>query len=657
MTSTIGKKELTQIKTNPKEFASKAKIKDLVTILRALSLAYYNKKALVSDDVFDTMKDVLAERDPNNSFLEEIGAKVIDSRERVKLPYYMGSLNKFKADINVKELNKWLAKYPGEYCVSDKMDGESAMLIKTKKSIKLYTRGDGTKGRDISHLLPKLFTQQFLDSLPEIAVRGELIIQKAGFEKFSDTYENSRNMVVGVIGAKTLTAERKKILKLIHYVTYEIINYQNKKLPPCQQFQKLEKLGFEVSKYQVFKKVNNDILKAHLIKRIKKCAYDIDGIVISDNHSYDRYTEKNPKYAMAFKIRKEEDVIEVKVEKIIWQPSVYAKLKPVVKIKPVRLQNANISRITATNARYVRDNKLGIGSIIKITRSGEVIPYIVSVETPAKKPQMPDVKYYWDDNQVDIYLDLDDDSDKAKKYKRIIKQKVITRFFETIGVKYLSEGIVAKLYDAGYKSPLKIIQADRNKIAEIEGLGNTIVTKIYTNIATALSNVTLAKLMVASNTFPQGIAEKRLQLILDTYPDIVLDNSPEKKIMKDILKIKGFSEITANQFVSGLPEFRKFLTNYNQAINLKHVLRPQKKAKITGNKLSGKKIVFTGVRNPDLEKKIVTNGGIVTKSVSSKTSIVIAKNPYNISGKLTRAKQMNIPIMTMDEFSKKYFGK
>ena len=137
------------------------------------------------------MIEILEERDPDNKFLKVIGVEVLEPGEKVKLKFHMGSMDKIK---NADMIVKWLSKHPGNYIVSDKLDGNSGMLTlylqqdnKIRKS--LYSRGNGTFGRDITHLLEhiyippdKVLLSMFAElKTKEITVRGELIINNTNF--------------------------------------------------------------------------------------------------------------------------------------------------------------------------------------------------------------------------------------------------------------------------------------------------------------------------------------------------------------------------------------------------------------------------------------------------------------------------------------------
>jgi NAD-dependent DNA ligase len=146
---------------NPSQYANSISTDELANILQQLSYHYYNTETeLVPDSIYDLLRDILESRDPKHPYLKIIGAPI--NKEKVKLPYYMPSLNKIKPDTD--ELDKFISKYKGPYVLSDKLDGVSALFIKSHngKNDKMYTRGDGTYGQYISYLIPYVYILSFL---------------------------------------------------------------------------------------------------------------------------------------------------------------------------------------------------------------------------------------------------------------------------------------------------------------------------------------------------------------------------------------------------------------------------------------------------------------------------------------------------------------
>ena len=128
--------------------------------------AYHNSaNPIMSDKAYDVLYDFVESRYPN---AVSVGSPILG--RKTKLPFYMGSLNKMKSSPE-----KWLESYHGPYVISAKLDGVSA-LFDNRSQAKLYTRGDGEHGLDISHFIGPLGLNQIKEK--NIVVRGECIIPK-----------------------------------------------------------------------------------------------------------------------------------------------------------------------------------------------------------------------------------------------------------------------------------------------------------------------------------------------------------------------------------------------------------------------------------------------------------------------------------------------
>lgn len=633
-----------EIKKDPLKFSKKATAKELVKILKLLSDAYYNSaNPIVSDVIFDLLKEELEIKDPNNNFLKEIGAPVI--KQKIKLPYPMGSLDKIKPNTN--ELSKWIKNFPGPYVLSDKLDGISAQLYKDKNGIfKLYSRGNGIDGQDISHLIKFIIDKKV--KLTEIengtSIRGEIIISKKNFKKIENFMANARNAAAGLVNSKTID---KRVANISEFIAYSIINPSYKQI---QQMEILEKWKFNVVEYKIEKNITEELLGKYLTERRKQSNYEIDGIVVTDSSKKYDIVEGNPDHAFAFKAVLDDQIAEAKVVDVLWNVSKDGFFKPTIQIEPVKLVGTTITYATAFNAKYVVENKLGPGAVIKLVRSGDVIPHILEVIKPAKETKMPDVPYKWSASGVDILV-----KDIYGAFGDTIKVKRIVHFFKTLDVKNISEGIVKKLVDNGYDSIDKILEADRDKLQNIEGIGEKLLNKIYDSINNQLKNTNLETLMAASNIFGTGLGSKKLKLIIDKYPDILAVKWSDLEIYKNIENIEGFSDITTRKFIDNLPKFKKFFETLNDIIDIDYLNNSIVK-KSNGNKFKDQIIVFTGFRNKDWEKYIVENGGKISSTVSGKTTLVVYSSNNTNSSKLIRAGKLNIDTMTEDEFKSKYIN-
>ena len=153
---------------------------------------------------YDIIKEYIERKYPKNKAISEIGAPV--EKNKVKLPYEMASMDKIKPDTGALEL--WCKKYKGPYVISCKLDGVSGLYTTEGDIPRLYTRGDGKIGQDISHLIPYLRLPEIKEE--NLVIRGEFIISKSVFvKKYKEEFANPRNMVAGIINQKSVSSSKK----------------------------------------------------------------------------------------------------------------------------------------------------------------------------------------------------------------------------------------------------------------------------------------------------------------------------------------------------------------------------------------------------------------------------------------------------------------
>ena len=178
------------------------------------------------------------------------------------------------------------------------------------------------------------------------------------------------------------------------------------------------------------------------------------------------------------------------------------------------------------------------------------------------------------------------------------------------------------------------------------GFGKKESSNMVNSIQQNIKNVDLASLMKASPFFVFGLGKRRFQSILDKYHKIIEDKHSNKDIVTKVSEIDGWSKVSAEQFAEALPKFKKFLKD-NPEITI------QKLKIVKGGKFKDKTIVFSGFRNAQWEKSIQMQGGKVGSNVSKNTTLVVAKDPDNLTGKVKKALDIGVPVLSMDEFSKK----
>ena len=552
----------------------------------------------------------------------------------------MASMDKIKPDTGA--LATWKTRFPGPYILSCKLDGVSGLYVRDEKGdAKLYTRGNGKVGQDVSHLIPYLrFPTSSITGT--MAVRGEFIIPKKVFlDKYASKFANPRNLVAGIVNRQTLDEK----VKDLHFVAYEVIYPE---LKPSEQMKLLIEKGFEtvLNRAVMQKDLSNDLLSEVLVKWRADYLYEIDGVIVTDDKLYPRKSG-NPAHSFAFKMVLSDQIAEVKVVDVIWNPSKDGYLKPRVQIEPIQLGGVKIEFATGFNGAFIQQNKIGIGALIQIIRSGDVIPHIRSVTTPAEEAKMPSVPYKWNDTHVDVMLE-DAGSDTT------VREKNITGFFRGISVDGLSSGNIARIIAAGFDTVPKVIRMTKADFLKVDGFKDKLATKIYEGIKNKLSEASIITLMSASNIFGRGFSDKRVELILESYPNVLSSTESPAEKVKKIAAIKGMASKTAEAFVDKIPDF----INLIEECGLQSKLSggpPVAVVLNTSHPLYKKSVVMTGIRDANVAEALKKVGANLGSSVSKNTVAVIAKSSDEDTGKASEARKLGIPIMTPSEFMAKYF--
>jgi NAD-dependent DNA ligase len=610
----------------------------LTDMIHYLNKMYYNSQSILTDNQYDIVKEYTAKKFPSNAAVTEIGADV--ERNKAQLPYEMASMDKIKPDTGA--LQEWTQKYKGPYVLSCKLDGVSGLYTTEGSVPKLYTRGNGKIGQDISYLIPHLK----LPKTQGVAIRGEFIIPKAVFEtKYKDKFANPRNMVAGIINHKTIN----ETIKDIHFVAYETIMPSD--LRPSKQMEYLGTINVERVLYKVEPTLTNEMLSELLVDWRTNYIYEIDGVIVTNDANYPR-AHGNPEHAFAFKMVLSDQKAEAKVVDVIWTPSKDGLLKPRVQIEPIHLGGVQIEYATGFNGAFILNNNVGIGAIIELIRSGDVIPHIKSVIVPAPEPKMPSVPYVWNSTHVDIMLE--NASEDAT-----VKEKNITGFFKGIEVDGLGAGNVVKIIGSGYDTVGKILKMTEADFLKVEGFQKKMAAKIYNGIQEKIEKATLVTIMSASNVFGHGFSETRLGPIIETHPDILLSKESNEAKIKKLTEIKGMASKTASAFVEKIPDFIAFLKETGLEGKM---LVPKEATAIAAvvakpnHPFSNKTIVVTGLTEKVIEDKVKAIGAKFGSSVSKNTDILVAKSVTESSGKLDKARELNktlakpILIISLDDF-------
>ncbi len=609
-------------------------------VLKDLSDVYYESgNSKVTDDEFDLLKDHY-EKMHNQTF------NYIGSTGKNVLPIYLGSLNKCKDD---HSLDLFKNRCSNQFVISEKIDGISILLEFDKAQMRIYTRGDGYVGQDISQIGKYLnignvnhgYIQRTFKKEP-FYVRGELVIKKEVYnEKYKELFKNPRNMVSGVINSKEI---RKDIIRDFTFVGYYVKNDIQKVKDNNDMFYFLKSIGFNIPEIVTIPKdkVNKKNLTKLFDHMKDNAEYDIDGLVISDIVINSEKSGENPKYTIAFKSKGEE--IEATVEDVEWNVTKHRIIKPKVKIIPVNLSGTTITYLSGFNAKFIVENGIGKGSTILITRSGDVIPHIIKT-IKRSEPILPKIKYDWSESKIEIIC-----------LEKNTREEWVNRMiclFDAVDIKGVKEGILTKLYDAGISDESKLLSLDKNMLIDLDGVKDKSAENILSSIQELKQKAKLDHLMIGSCKF-QGFGEKKLAKILDNLKsvwDYIINNIEyNEEELSTSLNELGF-EKTCLVFVEKLPEFKEYYDGIKHFFNIK--MKSFEVEEVPKNENS-KTFVFSGFRDSELEEIIKEKGDKVEDSLTKSVHYLVVKDITNVTNKMKKAEKYGTKIITKEMVKELY---
>jgi DNA ligase (NAD+) len=213
----------------------------------------------------------------------------------------------------------------------------------------------------------------------------------------------------------------------------------------------------------------------------------------------------------------------------------------------------------------------------------------------------------------------------------------IYNFIEVMKIKGIGPSTVEDLFHAKIISKIEDLFAlkwNKLKIVELDGYGATSANQIIK----AMENIKATEAQILGSIGIPGIKTKKAQTIIDQIPlDSIIQNEFQVHIIDKLRQIKGLGEATIDKFVKGVTENIELLRFLVEHIHIKKATE------------IGVRAVFTGFRNPEFEAHLLKGGIAVDDSITKKTGFVIALNPEQSSGKIKKAKELGIPVISLTE--------
>ena len=600
----------------------------------------------MTDAEYDSAIEQLRALQPHHPFLTKIGAPT-QAGDEVTLPVPLPSLNKLKSGDG--SLAKWLAAptqiSATHFHISQKLDGCSALWIPDQR--RLYTRGDGTHGRDISSFASLFQGCIHNAKTAGLWVRGELIMR-------NDTTavpagKLARNIVAGALNRKAEEVDTA-LFNEIHFVAYELVKSPVPHISWSEDFKIMRRAGFETAITSRRKKedITEELLTEIFGFAEYNACYQLDGIVISpDSPHIKDHLAKNPVNRVAWKNRPTALSATTTVESVEWNISPSGILIPRVLFNPpVVLSGATISAATGIHAAWIRDNIVGPGAVVEIRRAGDVIPQITAVLQAAPGgAALPTTAFVWEsvhirptDNTHDNYISI----------------RRISHALNELGAENVGPGIVARLFAAGFKTVGSIYAASEADIlaAKPEGIKEVGAKRIWQGLRCAGPPWKEIQLMKASCVFPRGVGSGRLEPLLE------IDSNPATWSVAKLVAANpsGISRKMIEDIVAAVPAYLSWKsTNFPSDPVVVVSTTPSITAKapvVQGTILS---VVLTGFRNKAFEAELTAAGHHTSDNITKQTThLIIPDGPQPKTAKVTTALTKGIPVISFSEFRTKY---
>lgn len=631
-------------------------MEEMVETLNRWAYEYYVLDApSVSDQHYDALYDRLTALEKKegrvlpDSPTRRIGGEPLKNFEKYNHLEKSYSLDKVQS---FNELEAWVTKiktaYPGVvFTVEYKYDGLSlSITYENGLLIRAVTRGNGVTGEVVTRQVETINSVPLSIEYKElIEVRGEGYMKRSSLAAYNEKHadeplKNTRNGVAGAIRNldPSVTAGRK--LDMVFYS----LGYNTLKLRSQTELNEFLKEN-RFATNGVFRRCENHEEIRAVIEEIGRTRdaldFDIDGVVIKTDDFALReelgYTEKFPRWAVAFKFEAEEVV--TKLLKVTWMPGRTGKVTPIGHLKPVELCGATISRATLNNIGDIRKKSLKTNSDVYVRRSNDVIPEVLGLAEEGEESEeikAPEVCPVCGTPLIErgalLYC-----PNRNGCSEQIVARLELYCSKDGADIEGLSEKTLKLFYEKlGVISPDGLYALKTSQLMELEGFKEKKAAKITDSIEKS-KEMSLPAFLYALGI--ENVGTKTAADLAERY------GSLEKIMQASVEELTAIEDI--GEVVAG-----SIKDYFSDAENVKMIgrllaagVKPIYSEKKEGI-FSGMKFVLTGeleglVRS-EAKKLIEEEGGEVMSSVTKNTDIVVAGE--NAGAKLEKALKLNVEI-------------
>ena len=640
------------------------RIKHLVDLLGKAAYMYEQQdKEIMSNFEYDKLYDELINLEKETgivlagSVTQKVGYEVKSTLPKVRHARRMLSLDKTK---EVEKLKAFLGSQIG--LLSWKLDGLTIVCTyEDGKLVQAVTRGSGDIGEDVTSNA-KTFKNLPL-TIPytnKLIIRGEAVIPYSDFERINekledgDKYKNPRNLCSGSVRQLNAEITAKRNVRL--YV-FSLVEGGPQVTHKSEQLEWLHQQGFEVVEYKTVQQNDLEDIVHYFAEEITKRDFASDGLVLTyDNMPYSKSlgeTGKFPKDSIAFKWQ--DEIKETKIINVEWNTSRTGLINPVAVFEPVDIEGTTVERASVHNLSILEELKLGIGDTVSVYKANMIIPQIQEnftcsgpVEYPRTCPVCGEHTLIKQDKTAKTIYCVNPNCSAQQ-----LKAFVHFSSRDAMNIEGLSEATIEKLLDKKLLedfASLYHLQQFEKEIKEMEGFGE----KSYINLIASIEksrDVALASFVYALGIMQVG--PMNAKLICRHF-----ENDLNQIIEADyeaLTTVEGIGPVIAR-------EISEYFRKEDNIARLERLLKEitfkvieQNTAQADESSILGKTFVVTGdvtqfKNRKELQAKIEELGGKVTGSVSKNTDYLINNDSFSASGKNKKAKELDIPIITEQEF-------
>lgn len=662
--------------------------KELTDRLDKASRDYYNGiQSEYTDNEFDKLmhelKKMEVESDivyPNSPTLR-VGSDIQDGFKKIKHHKPMLTIDNAYDDVSIE---KWVTDNSKKYHISDydisiKYDGISCDICYIGGIFKnASTRGDKLVGDDITENvktirnIPLDISKFFVNPQEEFHVRGEILLPKSRLSKINEEREtngempfaNTRNACSGSIKQLDPKVTAKRGLIFRAWDCDGLMYFGNME----DKVEFLEKIGFYYEDgtkpfHTSSEKVINDVDDFYERINALNLDYDYDGIVIKidsiqQQEKIGTVDTRAVEWAIARKWN-EENIVSTTLERVEWFVGRTGILTPVGKLKPVNCNGVVISNVTLHNMDFIEKNKLSIGDEVFITRSGGVIPYLCGIKE--KKSTIPIHEPLFCPVCGEPLVRESDSTIKCtNEYCKSIVCGKLLQFCskDCMNIKSIGEQVINDFYDKiGIRTVLELYELAKMNAAELaEKLGEGYKIKSCQNIIDGINESKkkpFANVLYALSI--PNIGKVNARILAKQFKNIehILNASDE-----DFMHIDGIGLIMANSLYNWChDEENEILIRGLMAEGLNFSDEESSVGQIENGKFDKLIICFTGksshFNGDEVEEFFEKNGAKCVHNISKNVNyLIIGDKPGGV--KIKKAKEIGVPILSEEEFFKKF---